>query len=59
MTISQPLSHHIAALQSGSSSAQQLTADALQRATAPDGEGARVFTRLYADGARAAALASA
>jgi aspartyl-tRNA(Asn)/glutamyl-tRNA(Gln) amidotransferase subunit A len=58
MTISQPLSHHIAALQSGSSSAQQLTADALQRATAPDGEGARVFTRLYADGARAAALAS-
>ncbi len=52
------LTQHIADLQAGRSSAQALTEQALQRAIAPDGEGPRVFTRLYADGARAAALAS-
>ena len=35
-----------------------LTEAALARATAPDGEGARVFTRLYPEAARAAASAS-
>ena len=52
------LSQHITDLHNGSVSAVQLTERALARATAADGEGARVFTRLYEAGARAAALAS-
>lgn len=37
-----------AALASGSTSSEQLVAHALKRAGAPDGEGRRVFTQLYA-----------
>jgi len=40
------------------STSQELTDQALALAVAADGEGARVFTRLYADSARAAACAS-
>jgi aspartyl-tRNA(Asn)/glutamyl-tRNA(Gln) amidotransferase subunit A len=46
------------ALRERRSSSAALTEAALARATAPDGEGARVFTRLYPDAARAAAGAS-
>jgi len=45
-------------LRNDNSSSLELTELALQRAAAADGEGARVFTRLYADSARAAASAS-
>ena len=45
-------------LRCGRSTAQELTDQALALAAAADGEGARVFTRLYADRARAAACAS-
>ena len=45
-------------LRSGATSALALTDAALQRATDTDGEGARVFTRLYPAAARAAAAAS-
>jgi len=45
-------------LRNDHSSSLELTELALQRAAAVDGEGARVFTRLYADTARAAASAS-
>ncbi|EJL88265.1 amidase, Asp-tRNAAsn/Glu-tRNAGln amidotransferase A subunit [Herbaspirillum sp. CF444] len=45
-------------LRDNGSSSLALTELALQRAAAADGEGARVFTRLYADSARAAASAS-
>ncbi|WP_050475881.1 amidase [Herbaspirillum rhizosphaerae] len=45
-------------LRKDNSSSLELTELALQRAAAADGEGARVFTRLYADAARAAASAS-
>ncbi|MFL9880458.1 amidase [Herbaspirillum rhizosphaerae] len=45
-------------LRNNNSSSLELTELALQRAAAADGEGARVFTRLYADSARAAATAS-
>jgi len=47
-----------AALQQGSTSSVALTEAALARAQDPAGEGARVFTRVYADQARAAAQAS-
>ncbi|MCD0502900.1 amidase [Bordetella petrii] len=47
-----------AALQQGRSTALELAEAALARATDPAGEGQRVFTRLYADQARAAARAS-
>jgi len=47
-----------AALQQGRLSAVELTEAALARATDPAGEGARVFTRIYAEQARAAARAS-
>lgn len=47
-----------AALRSGATTAQALTEAALARATDPLGEGARVFTRLEVQGARAAAMAS-
>lgn len=46
------------ALQEGRLSAVALAESAIARATDPAGEGARVFTRLYADQARAAARAS-
>lgn len=45
-------------LRNDHSSSLELTELALQRAAAADGEGARVFTRLYADSARAAASAA-
>src|SRR5690606_9288935 len=45
------------ALQEGRLSAVALTEDALARATDPAGEGARVFTKVYAERARAAAQA--
>jgi len=47
-----------AALQQGRVSSAELTEAALARAQDPAGEGARVYTRLYADQARAAARAS-
>ncbi len=46
------------ALESGRTSSVALTEAALARAQANDGEGARVFTRLYAEGALKAARAS-
>lgn len=46
------------ALQQGRLTAVELTESALARATDPAGEGARVFTRVYAEQARAAAQAS-
>jgi len=52
------LHQHSEDLRSGRSSSLELTERALDLATAADGEGARVFTRLYADSARAAASAS-
>jgi len=54
-TITNSLSHTIAALNQGKTSATRVTEEALARATASDGEGARVFTRLYTEPARAAA----
>ena len=48
----------VTALQQGRLSAVELTEAALARATDPAGEGARVFTRVYAEQARAAAQAS-
>ncbi|OZI27093.1 amidase [Bordetella genomosp. 7] len=47
-----------AALHQGRSSSAELTESALARAQDPAGEGARVYTRLYAQQARAAAQAS-
>jgi aspartyl-tRNA(Asn)/glutamyl-tRNA(Gln) amidotransferase subunit A len=47
-----------AALREGRATSMALTEAALARASAPDGEGARVFTRLYPEAARAAAQAS-
>jgi len=47
-----------AALQQGRTSSVELTEAALARAADPAGEGARVYTRLYAERARAAAQAS-
>jgi len=52
------LQQHSEDLRTGRSSSLELTERALDLAAAADGEGARVFTRLYADGARAAASAS-
>lgn len=52
------LHQHSEDLRTGRSSSLELTERALDLAAAIDGEGARVFTRLYADGARAAASAS-
>ena len=46
------------ALAEGRTTSLALTEEALSRATDPAGEGARVFTRLYPDAARAAAQAS-
>ena len=46
------------ALESGRTTSVALTEDALGRAQASDGEGARVFTRLYAERALKAAQAS-
>ncbi|MCK9515626.1 MAG: amidase [Ottowia sp.] len=47
-----------AALAAGQTASTELTEAALQRAQAPAGEGARVFTRLFADSARLQAQAS-
>ena len=46
------------ALSAGRASSQALTEEALDRIADPAGEGARAFTRVYADQARAAARAS-
>jgi aspartyl-tRNA(Asn)/glutamyl-tRNA(Gln) amidotransferase subunit A len=46
------------ALAEGRTTSVSLTEEALARASDPSGEGARVFTRLYPDAARAAAQAS-
>ncbi|WP_134499991.1 amidase [Microvirga pakistanensis] len=46
------------ALAEGRTTSSALTEEALKRASDPAGEGSRVFTRLYADEARAAAQAS-
>lgn len=51
--------HELAnALQQGSTNSAALTATALDRIQAPEGEGDRVFTRVFANTARAAAQAS-
>jgi len=52
------INQHAAALRAGRSSSVALTEAALERIAASAGEGARVFTRVYADSARAAARAS-
>lgn len=52
------LSEQSADLHAGRTTAVALVEAALARATDPAGEGARVFTKLYADQARAAAQAS-
>ncbi|WP_034299154.1 amidase [Herbaspirillum sp. RV1423] len=52
------LHQHSEDLRAGRSTSLELTDRALERAAAADGEGARVFTRLYDDTARAAARAS-
>ena len=52
------ISQYAAALRDGRSSSVALTEAALERIGAPDGEGGRAFTRVYAEPARAAARAS-
>ena len=52
------IAQHQAALRAGSTTSVDLTEAALARIASPQGEGARVFTRVYADQARAAARAS-
>lgn len=52
------LTQHAEDLKAGRTTAVELTTRALQRATDADGEGARVFTKLYATSAQAAAQAS-
>jgi aspartyl-tRNA(Asn)/glutamyl-tRNA(Gln) amidotransferase subunit A len=52
------ITQHAATLREGRVSSLDLTEAALERINAPTGEGARAFTRVYADSARAAARAS-
>lgn len=52
------IAQHQTALHAGSTTSADLVEAALQRIEAPQGEGARVFTRVYSDAARAAASAS-
>lgn len=52
------IAQHQGALRAGSTTSADLVEAALQRIEAPQGEGARVFTRVYSDAARAAASAS-
>jgi aspartyl-tRNA(Asn)/glutamyl-tRNA(Gln) amidotransferase subunit A len=52
------IAQHQAALRAGSTTSVELVEAALARIAAPQGEGARVFTRVYAEPARAAARAS-
>ena len=52
------IAQHQAALNAGSTTSVDLVDAALARIDAPQGEGTRVFTRVYGDAARAAALAS-
>ena len=52
------IAQHQAALRAASTTSVELTEAALARIAAPQGEGARVFTRVYAEPARAAARAS-
>jgi aspartyl-tRNA(Asn)/glutamyl-tRNA(Gln) amidotransferase subunit A len=52
------IAEQAAALRNGRSSSAELIEQALERISAPAGEGARVFTRVYADAARTAARAS-
>ena len=52
------IAEHAAALREGRTSSVALTEAALERIQSPAGEGARTFTRVDADGARAAARAS-
>jgi aspartyl-tRNA(Asn)/glutamyl-tRNA(Gln) amidotransferase subunit A len=49
MTTMQPIAHIAARLRAGEISSVELLQEALARANDPVGEGARVFTRLYAD----------
>lgn len=53
-----PIAHYADALAAGRSSSVELVEAALARIAAPAGEGERVFTRVYAGRARAAAQAS-
>ena len=52
------LSQCTAALREGTTRSQALVDQALERIASPDGEGARAFTRVYADAARQAAKVS-
>ena len=52
------LSQCTAALREGTTRSQALVDQALERIASPDGEGARAFTRVYADAARQAAQVS-
>ena len=52
------IAQHQAALHAASTTSADLVEAALARIAAPQGEGARVFTRVYSDAARAAASAS-
>ena len=58
MNRSLTIAQHQAALRAGSTTSGDLVEAALARIATPQGEGARVFTRVYADAARAAARAS-
>ncbi|WP_319244707.1 amidase [uncultured Propionivibrio sp.] len=58
MTRISTLSQHADALRAGTTTAVEQLDTALARIAAPDGEGARVFTRVYDRAARAAAEAS-
>lgn len=51
----QTIAQAVAALQNGATTARKLVESCLERIEAPDGEGARVFVRVYADAARASA----
>lgn len=52
------LSQSTAALREGTTRSQALVDQALERIASPEGEGARAFTRVYADAARQAARVS-
>jgi aspartyl-tRNA(Asn)/glutamyl-tRNA(Gln) amidotransferase subunit A len=58
MTKLTTIAHYEALLNTGELSSAGLVDAALARIAAPEGEGARVFTRVYDDAARAAAAAS-
>lgn len=52
------LSHCTSALREGTTSSHELVDQALERIASPEGEGARVFTRVHAEAARQSAVVS-